>query len=402
MVAALELYSPEARAHILGFSQGAGFSIRLLVWLLTVGIVGSRFVQLVRKSRRAMERGYSVQHLCNAFHGEPNESVTRPGLDETGGLRAALAAAGLAFGFYLHSDIFGELDPTRKGRLQGIPGYRSFLEFLALWVSLDLLGLGWILAWNWRSGDLGLTLTLVSLVMHTLLIILPVLVGRTMGASLIRRWPLTRRFWSRSWNGRLGTWFFRVARTGLNQESRVIPAAQPTETMVAGAAVDLFGSLLPEHQERLGEVPALVARLEAAAGALRRREVELGAALRSAGTTVDPPDQPAGEVRTSGRSNQAPRSQEHLPDPKKVLVSARTQVQQRLSATIAALENLRLGLSRLEAGIRSSQELTADLEAAQEIGREVDALLEGKREVEDYLHPVRRGPGRESTFERNL
>jgi len=402
VLASLELYSPEARSNFLGFSQGAGFSIRLLVWLLTIGIVGSRFVQLVRKSRRAMDRGYSIQHLSNAFRGKPNDGVSQAGIDETGGLRAALAAVGLAFGFYFPADIFGELAPNRNGRVRGIPGYRAFLEFTALVIALDLLGLGWILAWNARIGHLGLTLTLVSLVMHTLLIILPVLLGRMIGASLIRRWPLTKRLWATFWKGRFGAWFFRLAGTGLNRESKVVPASKPTEMIVAGAAADLFRSLPPEYKERLGDLPALVVRLEAAAGALRRREGELGTALRSAGTIADPTHQTAGDVPPPDRSGHTLQSDERLTDAKEILASARSMVQQRLSSTVAALENLRLGLLRLQAGMGSPQELTADIKAALEIGREVDALLDGERRVEDYLHPGLRGPGRGSASERNL
>ena len=65
--------------------------------------------------------------------------------------------------------------------------------------------------------------------------------------------------------------------------------------------------------------------------------------------------------------------------------SARSVIGGRLSATMAALENLRLGLLRLQAGVGTPDELTADLRAAKELGEEVQALLDGERQVEGLL-----------------
>ena len=67
------------------------------------------------------------------------------------------------------------------------------------------------------------------------------------------------------------------------------------------------------------------------------------------------------------------------------LDSARTLIGARLTETISALENVRLGLLRLQAGVGTPDELTADLSAARQIGRDVQALLDGERQVEELL-----------------
>lgn len=53
----------------------------------------------------------------------------------------------------------------------------------------------------------------------------------------------------------------------------------------------------------------------------------------------------------------------------------------------ASLENIRLDLLRLKAGVGSVDEISADLTAARRIEDEVDAALQGRREVEALLAP---------------
>jgi hypothetical protein len=60
----------------------------------------------------------------------------------------------------------------------------------------------------------------------------------------------------------------------------------------------------------------------------------------------------------------------------------------RLGAAVAALENLRLGLVRLQAGVGSPDELNDDLETAREVSELTQALLDGEREVGAILGGV--------------
>ncbi len=65
--------------------------------------------------------------------------------------------------------------------------------------------------------------------------------------------------------------------------------------------------------------------------------------------------------------------------------AVRAQAQSRMESAVAALENIRLDLLRLHAGVGSHEELTADLERARAIGDMVDTELAASDEVERLL-----------------
>lgn len=67
------------------------------------------------------------------------------------------------------------------------------------------------------------------------------------------------------------------------------------------------------------------------------------------------------------------------------LHAARERARDRLESAVAALENMRLDLLRLQAGIGTPDQLTEDLEKAQEVSAAVDAELEGRVEVSEAL-----------------
>jgi len=143
------------------------------------------------------------------------------------------------------------------------------------------------------------------------------------------------RWWRRLLKGRLGRWLFRVGRIGLKDRSEALPDhGERTEVVLGGVAEQLFTALPADQRQQLGDVPALVARLEADALALRER-------------------------------GEAPEAME------------------RLTATVAALETLRLDLLRLHAGNVTLDELTQDIEAAEQVRLEIDLHLEAAREATD-------------------
>ncbi|UCD24306.1 MAG: serine/threonine protein kinase [Gemmatimonadota bacterium] len=143
------------------------------------------------------------------------------------------------------------------------------------------------------------------------------------------------KWWRRLLKGRLGRWVFRVGSIGLPDRPEALPdQGERTEVVLGGVAEQLFTALPPDQRDKLGNVPALIAKLEADALALRK-------------------------------SGETPEAME------------------RLSATVAALETLRLDLLRLHAGNVTLDELTQDIEAADQVRREIDRHLEAAREVED-------------------
>jgi serine/threonine-protein kinase len=153
-----------------------------------------------------------------------------------------------------------------------------------------------------------------------------------------RGWGPGRRLWSRLLGGAAGRLAFRVAGTGLPAQAALPSAGEPTMVALGRAADELFAALPDGQRERLGDVPALVARLQANAAVLRARADEPAAA-------------------------------------------------ERLQVVAAALEAVRIDLLKLHAGAGSLDELTRDIEAAREVGRHVDAALAGRAEVAALLRP---------------
>jgi hypothetical protein len=152
------------------------------------------------------------------------------------------------------------------------------------------------------------------------------------GSAKFMRW--INSIWNRIWAGRFGKFFFRVAGWRLKQpEVSAIPSSNATELVLGRAAEDLYTQLPSGLRERFSEVPGVIRSLERDAERLRRR----------------------GETG------------------------------ERLRTTVAALENLRLGMLRLRVGSATADDLTADLERAREIADEISAQLAAQREVKELL-----------------
>jgi predicted Ser/Thr protein kinase len=184
-------------------------------------------------------------------------------------------------------------------------------------------------------------------------------------ALLQRRRDIDTEFWGKLWTGPIGRVLFRVARWMLPKgvATRAM-THRPTELAIAMAAEQLFAALPKATRRELGDLPAVVHRLEADAQRMRARLDELQDAVTG--------DRLAGIA-------QALHDEYH-------------GVQQQLSDTVAALENVRLGLLRLSGGSGSVQSLTTDLAAARAVGEAVDLLLVGQGETDALLQTPRLPP----------
>jgi serine/threonine-protein kinase len=183
--------------------------------------------------------------------------------------------------------------------------------------------------------------------------------------SPVRALPITERLLV----GRFGRLLFRLAGRGLDQpEPAELPAIQHTEAFLASAADGIFDRLPVSVRARVPDLPLAIARLEADARALRKREDALSRAIAEAA----PAEAPRGA---------ADRRRDAVGD----LEAARDRVRERLEQAVAALEGIRLDLLRLHAGVGSPDDLTADLDQAREVNEAVNAELEGRREVEKLL-----------------
>jgi hypothetical protein len=150
-----------------------------------------------------------------------------------------------------------------------------------------------------------------------------------------RRW--VRRLdtlWHRVWAGRFGRWFFRVAGYRLKApERRAVGGRDATELVLAHSAQAAYDALPPATRHQARDVPAVVEALESRAEALR----------------------------------------------------ARGETGERLTETVAALENLRLALLKLGRGMGTVDDLTVHLERAKAIGERVEHRLAAEREVAELL-----------------
>jgi len=145
------------------------------------------------------------------------------------------------------------------------------------------------------------------------------------------------RVWRRLLKGHFGKAVFALGGIGLKDRPEALGVAgDRTEVALGHAAEQLFAALPAMQRERLGDVPTLIAKLEADALALRDHAADPG----------------AGE---------------------------------RLASAVAALEALRLDLLRLHAGNGTIDELTQDIEAARRIGEEIDFEVEAGKEVKRLL-----------------
>jgi eukaryotic-like serine/threonine-protein kinase len=145
--------------------------------------------------------------------------------------------------------------------------------------------------------------------------------------SFWKDWKRASGLWPSLLKGKAGRLGFRIAGIGIGSGESQPVEGEGTIAVLGRAAEDAFEALPKEQRARLGDVPAVVARLREDAERLRERQ-----------------DQPAAA--------------------------------ERLASTVAALEGLRLDLIKLTAGMGSLDELTRDIEAAKQIGERVDAELE--------------------------
>ena len=201
----------------------------------------------------------------------------------------------------------------------------------------------------WILAPLGLTL----------------LSGAASNALEVQFIPEKLRSWWRTgirdrlWNSRLGAWFAR--RLGAPQQSSAVGAGvfRATEAALGVAAAELYAALPSAYREQVGELPEIVAGLEARAAAARA-ELELLAAMAPAGSGAE------------------------------VLSARRDRAKEQLAASVAALENIRLDLLRLHAGAGDLAPLTTLMDAARRIGEDVNRLADAQREAEAALEVKQR------------
>jgi serine/threonine-protein kinase len=175
------------------------------------------------------------------------------------------------------------------------------------------------------------------------------------------------------WRRRFTNWYFRLAAIGLGRAADAVPARADGR-----ASARLVELIPPSVTARFPELRALVERLERAQDALRLRETEVGRALTEAGgdragqvSAVTPM---AAASRTIG-----PPTERALHDRRAGLLGemrdALDDVRSRRAAISAALENLRIQLLRVRAGIAAPDDLREEVEALGALGENIPAAM---------------------------
>lgn len=179
-------------------------------------------------------------------------------------------------------------------------------------------------------------------------------------ALLQRRMDVDTGFWAKVWRGPLGRLAFSIARrSGGARPAVAAMTHRATELSLGLAAEQLYESLPKETRQELGDLPAVLQRLQNDAQSLRKRHESLQEALAGS-TTANSPE---------------------FDD----LRAMRDEVQSRLGEAVGTLETLRLGLLRLHAGSVTVDGLTTHLDVAAEVSAQVSRLIAAHQDVERAL-----------------
>ena len=352
-----------ARLAVLGFGASTGVTLALALhepWWFMVPFVlftSLTFIPPWQRLRRVLSDGYRVDDLYAA----------------------------------LREHQLVRAEEIEYERLQTSPAARRALR-VVLGASLSAGGIGGYLMYRAMHAVAGVGAATIAANDHSemqvLLIILAALVGVTISAvPLIGEWvrfKLASRitasgisFWKSKWGARIA----EVAGIGLKPVERPILGMPLLTEIALGRATDhLFHALPKAARRELAALPDTVRRLEADASRLRESvsaiDDQLAVFDRSSTRPADAASSSAEGVIARG-------------DVERELRESRSQAAGRLAATVAALENIRLDLLRLQMGTAGLASVTASLEAAQRVGERIDVVVEANADVETFLRNAR-------------
>ncbi|HEY2806131.1 MAG TPA: serine/threonine-protein kinase [Gemmatimonadales bacterium] len=209
------------------------------------------------------------------------------------------------------------------------------------------------------------------------------LIGRMVPGKRLQARDSTLEYRLKFLDSRVGRYLHKLATIGL--KPRALPAGshRPTEVAIGMAADQIFASLPKDQRKTLKDLPGLVRRLEAEAKLMRARAEELQAMIAGLG------DEALSALSETLKDSQAAVVVGDQRDQlRKDLTTQRDRASQRLAVSVAALENIRLDLLRLKAGVGTVDQLTADLDAARDLQQEIELAVAANREVEAALRPT--------------
>ena len=329
-------------------TNGPAATVPFFGWFVVpfIPMVALSFVPTYFRLRRVLAEGYHVDDLHSAMREhqlalaeeleyERRQSSPRFKRVMRILLGASLGVLGIGAYIWTHAnEVF-------------VPGAYSRTSLELYW-ELQELGVRILFA-----GGAGLTISAVAL------------------GGEYARLHLAHRITSRAiafWKGKWGARIARLASLGVRKADR--PAlGMPLLTEIAlGRATDHLFEALPKAARReLAALPETVRRLEGDAGRLRE----------SIGKADD-------QLAVFDRGGEA------LSDAERTRVSdelraTRQHAAERLATTVAALENIRLDLLRLQMGSAGLESVTASIDAARAIGDQIAESLAAQAVVEQLL-----------------
>jgi hypothetical protein len=174
------------------------------------------------------------------------------------------------------------------------------------------------------------------------------------------------------WKSKWGARFAKIAAIGLKPADRPTLGMPVLTEIALGRATDhLFNALPKASRKELSALPETVRRLEGDATRLRESIDALDdqlSAFERGGDALD-------DARRTTLADE--------------LRAARTLAAERLAATVAALESIRLDLLRLQLGSAPIESVTATLDAARHIGDRIGESIAARLEVEKLLLDAR-------------
>jgi len=182
-------------------------------------------------------------------------------------------------------------------------------------------------------------------------------------------------------NSKLGRWLAKLSTIGMTPAALAAGSHRPTEVAIGMAADQIFESLPKASRKSLKDLPALLRRLEAEAAGTRARVDELNAMIAGLGDAGGV----AGASHTLKGSEAGAIVGDARDQLRKDLETQRSKASQRLSVAVGALENIRLDLLRLKAGVGTVDDLTQAISAAHQIQAEIELAVAANQEVEAAL-----------------